>query len=445
MSIIIALGYMHVQCEQTADRVQRLIHEAAQLRNQEHFDDAIALMHQALALNPDNYHIMFDLAYIYLLNGQLPESLSLYTNIVKSFSGGSVSSFYNIGYILKSAGHFDAAIAIFERLIALKPDYDAARLALSFALLGKGDFKRGWETHEWNLKEQGKNAEEFRTFLAQGTLAGKTILLMPEGGLGDTLHFIRYARKVKECGAHVIAIVQKPLFKLLERCKYIDLLLPSGMAVPKFDARVSYMTLPAIFQDTPETMPCNMPYIFPSPSLVDYWHDKIAADTQFKVGLCWQSDAHNDVSRLPMARRGCPLALFELLSTIPGISFYSLQKCDGVDQLNTKASGFNIQAFDNFDEINGCFMDTAALIHHLDMVITIDSAVAHLAGALGKPVWLLLPYQPDWRWVTHTTRSPWYPTMRIYRQPVPFDWESVMKRVHHDLSIVAAVQGIKIN
>ena len=198
------------------------------------------------------------------------------------------------------------------------------------------------------------------------------------------------------------------------------------------------MSLPAIFNDTHGTFPNNVPYLFADPTLVDYWKSQLAHDTNFKIGICWEVDRHNDESRLPIARRGCPLEKLYTLKNIPGISFYSLQKNDGIEELATVPHDFPLHTFDNLDEKLGAFTDTAAIMKNLDLIITVDTAITHLAGGLGCPLWLLHPISTDWRWIHDSPDSHWYPTMRIFKQQTPFDWNGVIEEVARELKKLIA-------
>ena len=399
----------------------------------EEFADAIAHMRSATQLQPDNFQTHFMLGGMLCKIGEINHTIEAYEQVLK-LRPNALSALYNIGYAHKIVGNLDIAIAIYKQVLARSPDYEQAHLALAFAYINNGDFYNGWREHEWNLKRSGKNADELRELLRTNSIAGKTILLRPEGGLGDTIQFVRYAQRLKELGATVIVAVQKPLIPLLFGCPYIDQLLQTRQPMPAHDAQATLMSLPAIFADDEPTIPRDIPYLFPDPELVNYWKERLAHDTNVKIGICWQSDVHNDVSRMPIARRGMPLDVFFKLKDIAGISLYSLQKKEGLAQLDNLPADFTLHAFDNFDEEHGNFMDTAAIMQHMDLIITIDSAVAHLAGALGRPVWLLLPYATDWRWMHNRTDSPWYPTMRIFKQPHPFDWHSVMTQVYYALT-----------
>ncbi len=361
--------------------------------------------------------------------GQVEQALAAYTQITHLYPQ-QVQSIYNSGYVLKMAGRVDEAIELYQKVLQRDPTYEAARFALGHAYLFKGDFENGWKIHQHHIRTEHKASENFWELAQQQNLSGKKIVLIPEGGLGDTLHFIRYAQIIHDRGAHVTCLVQKPLVQLLSRCPYIDVLIDDPKLTTSYQAKASYMSLPAVFNSTEQTIPHTIPYIFPDPALIDAWRQKLSPDKNFKVGLCWQADVFNDSSRLPVAHRGIPLEKLHPLGLIDGVSFYSLQKKEGLEQLKNIPAYFELTCFDaDFDEKNGSFMDSAAVITQLDLIITIDSALAHLAGALGKPVWLLLPYATDWRWIAHRTNSPWYPTMQIFKQPHPFDWDSVIHQV----------------
>ncbi len=412
-----------------------LLEKANDHKKQEQFNQAIACYQQVITQQPHDTAAYFNLGCSFLNIGKFDEAIDAFQHII-NHSPHAYSARYNMAYTLKTAGRLNEAIDLYKKIIADNPTYDSAQLALGFAYLIQGNFAHGWKQHKRYLKQSGKNGDALRTLLHTSSIAGKTILLRPEGGLGDTLMFIRYAQKLKNLGATIIACVQRPLIPLLSRCSYIDLLLPTNTAhnLLSYDAQATLMSLPAIFYDDEKTLPHDIPYIYPDPTLVNLWKQKIANDNNVKIGICWQADIHNDSSRLSIARRGMPLAKFFQLKNISGITFYSLQKHTGVEQLDNIPKDFPLHFFQNdFDKSHGSFMDTAAIMQHMDVIITVDTAIAHLAGALGRTVWLLLPYTTDWRWIHNRTDSPWYPTMHIFKQSAPFDWDSVMEQVHEKL------------
>lgn len=406
---------------------------AETLRTLEKFSQAINHYQCVLKKNPRSISALFGLAISCLNIGKIDEAVDAFNHIL-AIAPNNTSVRYNMAYTLKTGGRIDEAISIYQEIIAQEPNYEPAQLALGFAYITKGDFENGWKQHERYLKKSNKNGDRLRALLRNNLIEEKTILLIPEGGLGDTINFVRYAQLLKNMGANVVVSVQKQLIPLILQCPYIDEVIPSNTTHSlSYHARATLMSMPAIFNDNEKTIPKNIPYIFPEQQLVHFWKKKLAQDTNFKIGICWGASVKNDESRLPIARRSIPLNRFFKLKNIPDINFYSLQKFDGIEELNQVPSDFPLKIFENLDESHGSFMDTVALMQNLDLIISVDSAVAHLAGALGKPVWLLLPFSTDWRWIWGKIDSPWYPTMRIFKQHIPFDWDSVIKEIYESL------------
>lgn len=413
------------------DTTEQLLQEATACYDKQEYQTAITLYQQALAQSSCDIQHHFKLAYCYTALGEVDHAIAIYHLILKYFPH-CISVIYNMGYVYKMKDDIDQAITYYEQAIALDPEREESYFGIGMAYLVKGDFETGWTIHERYLKRTGRNAELLRAALKDNTLAGKKILLRPEGGLGDTIQFLRYAKKLKECGAHVVAYVHKELHPLVSRCDYIDTLLDPGTYIPLdlYD-HTTFMSMPAIWYSTYKEIPNELNYITPDPTLSDHWQTILAPDPHYKIGICWGASIHNDSSRHPVARRSIPLTyLYQLYGE--HISLYSLQRFDGEEQLNDVPTHITIKTFGtDFDHTNGPFMDSAAIIPHLDLIISVDTATAHLAAALGKKVFLLLPYSTDWRWIAHRTDSPWYPTMRIFKQKKPFDWQSVMDEVWH--------------
>jgi tetratricopeptide (TPR) repeat protein len=402
---------------------------AEEHQKNERFHYAINRYEEILAQEPDSPNVWFNLGHCYLALGQAEKALDAFDRV-----SYALPARYNAAYTYKTIGDLDEAIKRYKEIIETDPNYEPAQLALGFAYITQGDFEHGWKQHERYLKRSKKNGDRLRTLLRNNDIPYKNILLRHEGGLGDTLQFIRYAERLKNMGATITVVCQQPLIPLLSRCPYIDQLVPFSNTVPKHDADATLMSLPAIFADDEFSAPKNIPYLYADPALINYWQQKLASDKNFKVGICWQADVHNDESRLPIARRGCPLQYFTTLQDIPGVTFYSLQKYDGVEQLDNLPADFQLRTFDDLDEKSGPFMDTAALMKNLDLIITVDTSIVHLAGGLGCKVWLLHPYATaDWRWICHRTDSYWYPTLRIFKQQEPFNWNSVMENVKNEL------------
>jgi len=396
---------------------------------QKDYENAISHYEEAVALKPKNIRLKFELGNLLAIVGRCQESADQYLDIVK-LCPNHYQAMHNAGYSLKVKGDIEKAIELYNRAIELKPDYEEAIYARGLVYLSSGNFKKGWEGFSWRLKKEKRNAEKLRTWIKNNDLQGKTIYLIPEGGLGDTIQFIRYAEELKKRGATVIVSVQKPLKALISNCDYIDLLITPGQKTRKsYHDFSGILSLAAIFESDEETIPKNIPYIFPDKDLTEQWGNYFADKKGLNVGICWEADLVNESRRLLVAHRSIPLKKLAHLSQVKNVNFYSLQKSKGVSQIQDLPSDFAVNTFENLDENHGAFMDTAAIMKHLDLVITVDTAIAHLAGALGVPVFLMLPYNTDWRWILNRTDTPWYPAMKIFKQPAPFDWDSVVESV----------------
>lgn len=399
------------------------------------YHEAEHILLQLRSKYPRDLSIAYKLGCFYSAIGNVTQALEVFKTILTIAPENNVQTLYNIGYVLKSASMVDEAINWYTKALELDPQYEPAIFALGIAYLYKGDFDKGWKVHEQHLKKTNKNADQLRNFLHNNTIQGKIILLRPDGGMGDVIQFIRYAQILKERGARVLAAVQKPLVPLLSRCPFLDQVTSMHDPLPLCHDWCPVMSLPAIFHSDEKTIPRNIPYIFSAPERSTYWKEYINnQEKKVNIGICWQADVHNDSSRPAFARRGMPLKQFTHISTIPGIQLYSLQQKEGLDQIADFTTHNSLITFDEtFDKDHGPFMDTAALMQHLDLIITVDTAIAHLAGALGARVWLLLPYCTDWRWIVGRVDSCWYPTMKIFKQKKPFDWDGVMNEVEREL------------
>jgi hypothetical protein len=273
-------------------------------------------------------------------------------------------------------------------------------------------------------------------WLGEQSLVGKTILLHAEQGLGDTLQFCRYAPLVAQLGATVILEVQRPLFKLLQNLEGVSQLVAMGDPLPAFDYQCPLLSLPLAFNTGIESIPNQVTYITALPIQEEYWKTKLQAHQKLKVGLVWSGGFrpnHPELWSLN-ARRNIPLAQIAKIN-IPGVNFYSLQKGEPAESelLQSGNQYWDSSNFYNFVGELHDFSDTAALIANLDLIISVDTSTAHLAAAMGKPVWLLNRFDAEWRWLLDRKDSPWYPTMTLYQQERMGDWGSVIERVRRDL------------
>ncbi|MCX5922288.1 MAG: tetratricopeptide repeat protein [Candidatus Dependentiae bacterium] len=430
----IPLALVHNKISLTFDpnNVETLRKTANLLKQSDNFEEAIPLFQRALASDPKNIHTMLDLANTYNMIDDLDAALTWYQQILE-INPAINEARYNYAFTLKKQGHFIQAMEIYKELIAIKPTYAQPHFSLSLAYLSLGDFEHGWQEYEWRWAAYNETPKKFNAPLWQGEdIQGKTILLYSEQGLGDTFQFIRYAKLISEQGGTVIFQAQKPLKTILSLCPYIHRVVIAGDSIPHIDYQIPLMSLPLIFKTTVDTVPAALPYLYANDTLITDWHKKLAHDTNFKIGICWQGNANYSTQflRRTVAAKSIHVKEFAALGDIPGISLYSLQKMNGSEQLQEIRSLINIKEFDgNFDQDHGRFMDTAAVIKNLDLVITVDTSISHFAAALGCPTWILLPEPPDWRWMIDRKDTPWYPNVRLFKQPTLGDWQSVFAAV----------------
>jgi tetratricopeptide (TPR) repeat protein len=344
-------------------------------------------------------------------------------------------AYNNRALVLEDAGRLDEALADLDRAIALKPDYAWAHWNKALLKLLRGDYAEGWRLYEWRWK--GPRKDSIRRFsqpswLGDRSIAGKTLLIHAEQGLGDTIQFCRYVPMVEALGAHVVLEVPSPLVSLISTLKGRFRLVEQGGPLPAFDLHCPIMSLPLAFKTQVETIPSTTPYLFADEARVHAWRDRLGPRARPRVGLVWSGtrDHKNDHNR------SIPLRLLAPLCELP-IEFHALQKEIGPED---KAVLANFESLRSYDADLHDFADTAALVHEIDLVISVDTSVAHLAGAMGKPVWILLPSAPDFRWMLDRSDSPWYPTATLIRQPAPGGWSTVISEVARRLARFIAEQ-----
>lgn len=376
---------------------------------------------RALAIQPDLIEALTGLASLCDLQGRFEEVFH-YCHRALELRPDNPIAHNHLGTALENTGHLSAALACFDKAVELKPDYVDPRVNRAVLWLMAGDYERGWSEYEWRWKTRELQGRSFDMPPWEGEqLANRSIVLHAEQGFGDTIQFVRYAALVKQLGAQVIVECQRPLVKLLASCRGIDQLLALGEATPPCDFHAPLLSLPRIFRTSADTIPADVPYLSADGGLVEMWRRKLQSVRGFRIGINWHGRGGVGNHR----RRDIPVKHFTQLATMAGVRLISLQQGAATHEL---APFFNpqtvVDSAAEFDEQHGAFMDTAAIITNLDLVISSDTSIAHLAGALGVPVWLILPFLPDWRWQTTRSDSPWYPTMRIFRQPRPGDWQT---------------------
>jgi predicted O-linked N-acetylglucosamine transferase (SPINDLY family) len=399
-------------------------------------DEALACCDAAIRLNTDYAGAHNNRGIVLHEQGRLDEAEASYRE-ARRLRPADADAHSNLGRTLQAQGRLDEAIACYREALRLRPQHADAHLNRATAWLLIGNFEQGWPEFEWRWKS--RNDIPPRNFLQplwdDSPQNGRTILLHAEQGFGDTFQFIRYAPLVKQRGGTIIVECQAALVRLLARCPGIDRLVAAGSSLPDFDVHAPLLSLPGLLGTTLATVPAAIPYLFADEQLVEHWRCQLKTFQSFKVGIFWQGNTKYREDKW----RSIPLSEFAPLARLEGVQLFSLQKGPGTEQLHRLADRFSVVDLGpKLDEASGAFMDTAAVMKNLDLVITSDSSVAHLAGALGVPVWVALPVMPDWRWLLDREDSPWYPTMRLFRQTQRGNWDDVFQRLAAALQQVLA-------
>jgi tetratricopeptide (TPR) repeat protein len=395
-------------------------------------DQALDSHRRAIELKPEFVEAYNNIGTIMVEMGK-PEEAAESFRMALRFKPDYAEACSNLGNALVFLGRHDEALSSHELALRINPDYANAHWNRSWALLLKGDFEQGWREYEWRWKCGVSAPRRLPKPSWDGrTLNGKSILLHAEQGIGDTIQFIRYAALVKQRDGRVLVECQPELARLLAGCEGIDALIEAGAPLPDFDCHAAIPSLPGIFNTRPDSIPADIPYLQPPASENEDLSKLLAVGAgNFRVGIVWSGNTRFKHNRY----RSCRLSDFEPLARIAGVSFFSLQKGNPASEL---IDGECDMPVTDLSGVLHDFADTASALQHLDLVITVDTSVAHLAGALGKPVWLLLSFAPDWRWLLGRTDSPWYPTMRLFRQIRLDDWKSVFTRIAESLTSVAS-------
>jgi tetratricopeptide (TPR) repeat protein len=418
---------------------EALYNRGAALHELKRLDEALGSYDKAITLKP-NYAEAFNNRGVALRElRRLDEALASYDKAI-ALKPDYTEAFYNRGNALLELTRFDEALASYDKAIVLQSDYAEAHFNRSLALLLKGDYTDGWEEFEWRWKGGAKNMVPRKFACPQWRgedLADKTIFLHSEQGYGDTIQFLRYVPLLASRGGRVILEVPPSQGRLAEQLQGAAQVFASGTVTPAADFFCPLLSLPRAFGTTVATIPGEVPYLAADRAAVAAWRRRLADLKGLRVGLVWAGNPRpnqpgaNRIDR----RRSVTLWHFANLAEVPGVSFVSLQKGQAASQTRSPPPGLLVH--DWTDELTD-FADTAALIEVLDLVISVDTSVVHLAGALGKPTWLLNRFDTCWRWLLNRDDSPWYPTLRQFRQPSPGDWKSVICGVRDALQRLTA-------
>jgi len=388
------------------------------LRNTGCEQDAVASFREALRWNPGEPDILNNLGNTLVAQDQYPEAIACFRAALQR-APGNPGIHLNLGNALRAFGRVQEAVPSLRHAIRLRPDFAQAHWDLAFALLLQGDFLAGFREYEWRWQRPDFPGRVIPAPLWQGEdLAGRMLLVHTEQGAGDAIQFVRFVRHLRERGARVTLECPLSLAALFESAPGAPQVIVRGDPLPKFDFHIPLLSLP--HRLGLENIPQEPPYLRASVShRITLPPPRARPGPGLKVGLVWRGNPKHTNDR----RRSIPLSLLEPLLAVENVAFYSLQVPPAPEFAGEAA---HEPALIPLDGLLGNFADTAAVVAQMDILICADTSVAHLAGALGRNTWLLLPFAPDWRWLLSRDNTPWYPTMRLFRQPAPGDWPAVI-------------------
>ena len=404
-------------------------HRGAALYALGRLDDAMASLDTAIELDPRSAFAC-NVRALCLLDLQRPEAALRSCERAIALRPELADAHNTRGLALADSLRFEEALASFDQAIALQPDLPEPNFNKGIRLLQHGDFERGWELYERRpLLDRAFAASHPRLWDGREEIAHKTIFTYAEQGLGDTLQFCRYAMLLRDRGAHVVLSVQDRLCRLLRGLGPGIEVVGSSEVPASFDLHCPLLSLPRAFRTRLHSIPAAVPYLRPESLRVTAWRNRLGTRGRL-IGIRWQgSTGRAD------AGRSFSLRHFEALAGIPGVRLISLQKDAGSEQMTDLAEALGVEDLGAEFEPGGpdAFLDVAAVMQCLELVISSDTSIAHLAGALGCPTWLVLKRTPDWRWLMEREDSPWYPTMRLFRQNRPGDWSEAFARMRAEL------------
>jgi len=424
-----AAGYFNKALAVDPENAETHFNLGSCYRELKNYTIALECYKKAIAIDSGHSASLINIGNIYKLLGDEASSQEYFNKVSESDEAKAIV-FTNLGVAKMGQGLVDEANHYFDIALQFQPENAAIHYNKAHALLIKGNFKEGWAEYNWRIKRKEFFPREFsKPELKPGiNIKGKTILVYDEQGLGDTIQFIRFIPLLQKQGANIIFECNKLLNGLFDNILAgIKVIERDKVKVPsvEYDYQIPLLNLPQLFKTTIETIPVEMPYVFADSAAFNKMSALIGSNTEFKIGIVWGGNPiHTGDSN-----RSCRLENFRQLLTVPNIKFYSLQKGSPLNQL--EGSNFPVLVLNDYLDT---FIETAAAIELMDLIITIDTSVAHLAGAMNKPTWLLLPFFPDWRWLLSRNDSPWYPSMKLFRQKEEGSWNSVMKEIEMELN-----------
>ena len=396
-------------------------------------EEALECHERALALDPQSATAHNNRGAALALLGRLEESIASFDRAI-ALKPDFVQAYTNRGKHLGDLNRQEEALESYERAVTIQPKSAEAQFGKSLMLLTQGRYDEGWPVYEWRwhrVAEDVFHAQGRPAWTGAQDIRGKTLFIEAEQGLGDTIQFCRYAPLVADRGAQVVMTAQESLVELLRTLDPRVRIMPVGQTPANFDYHAALLSLPLAFHTTVETIPASIPYLHADPARAAHFRERIGV-SGFRIGICWQGSYIAGV-------RSFPLTSFAEIARLPGVRLISLQKGAGTEQLGSLPPGMTVEELGG--DFPKDFSDTAAAMQALDLVISCDTSVAHLAGALGRSCWLALRHGADWRWLTGRSDTPWYPGMRLFRQPAPGDWAAAFSQMAAELGQILSTRN----
>ncbi len=389
----------------------------------------VAMQHyaRALQIDPENADACYNRANALKDEGKIADAMAAYEQTLR-LRPHHAEAYNNLGVLLRDQGKLTEALEHFRKASAIHPDHAESRVNEAMLLLLMGDMEAGWRRYEWRWRMKGAKPPRTDKPLWDGqVLAGRTILLEGEQGLGDCIQFVRYASLIKQLGGRIVLRCPSSLARLFTSVDGVVAVVPEGEPLPPYDCHAPLMSLPLLMGTNLATVPNAVPYLYPSQQAVAFWGNRLGRTQELKVGIVWAGNARhsNPTANAVDRRRSINLAALAPLTRMANVRFFSLQKGPAAEQI----ADLPALAMTNYMDEMTDFADTAALIANLDLVIGVDTSVIHMAGALGKPVWVLSRFDGCWRWLLDRDDSPWYPSLRLFRQSRQDDWSHVIQSI----------------
>ncbi len=403
------------------------------LHDQRRYSEAVEAYRHALELMPDFPIALNNLGNALRYLGAVEEADACFQRAI-DLKPDYLNAYKNRGTLHVWTGRLDLGLRYYQQALEIDPQEAELHRNLGVIYLLRGEFERGWKEYRWRWRVGDLRRPTDRIPVWRGeALQGRRILLSAEQGLGDTIHFVRYARLLRECGAVTTVYCQPALLALLQQHRELGDIVPNSLSWEgHFDFQCSLIDAADVLNTDLSNIPAMQPYLRPAPNLVQYWQRRLPSRSQtLRIGIAWQGNPDHQAD----AFRSVPLQYFERIAEVPDVELVSLQRGFGSEQIvRWRGRVPIVELPHDVDTTSGAFMDTAAIMGQLDLVITTDTSIAHLAGAMGVPVWIALGYIPDWRWLLERSDSPWYPSVRLFRQPELNRWDAVFDAMRDALT-----------